>query len=363
MFNMREFIGSMVNLFFYCSVVSALLSFTANLSAHEINSPAIDHDARPFSFAVIGDGPYGDEKEAAFDRVINAINRDHEVKFAIHVGDIKSGGTKCTDERLQRRFNQLQQITTALIYTPGDNEWTDCHRANNGRRNPLERLAFLRQLFFPNPGLSTGQNPRPVLSQSTVAGYEQFVENALLMTGRIVVSTIHIVGSNNNLNPWSGIDASDSVTNPRQDRLNEFSQRNAASLSWLEKTFELATSRSAAGILIAIHADPNFQLPFDDPGRAGFNDFLSKLFELSLEFDRPVALVHGDSHVFRIDRPRLVPWYANADAANSGDNVQIPKLTRMEVFGDSELHWVKVIVDPRSSEVFNFVPQLVADNL
>ena len=36
-----------------------------------------------------------------------------------------------------------------MIYVPGDNEWTDCHRANNGGYDPLERLAFLRAMFYP----------------------------------------------------------------------------------------------------------------------------------------------------------------------------------------------------------------------
>ncbi len=337
--------------------------FAANVFAEKAASSGIDRNVNPVAFAVIGDGPYGDDKEGAFDRIIEDINNDHEVKFVVHVGDIKSGGTECTDERLQRRFNQLQQITTVLIYTPGDNEWTDCHRASNGGWNPLERLAYLRQLFFPNPGMTTGQKPRQVLTQSAISGYETFVENTMFMTGRVAVSAIHVVGSNNNLRPWSGIDPADSFDNPRKDRIHEFTTRNAASIAWLEKTFDMAIEERVAGIFIAIHADPNFELPFDDINRAGFNPFLEKLFALSLTFDGPVVLSHGDSHVYRVDRPRFVPWYANADATGPNDNHQVPKLTRMEVFGDSELHWVKVLVDPRSKAVFNFAPQLVPGNL
>ncbi len=359
MYTTHKIFGHLSGRLIYIATAFVLFSYTAMLFADSQNNPTIDHNANSISFAVIGDGPYGDEREPAFDRLIDAINKDHAVEFVIHLGDIKSGGTECTDERLQRRFDQLQQIATALVYTPGDNEWTDCHRANNGGWHPLERLAFIRQLFFPNPGTTTGQRPRAVLTQSAIPGFEQFVENTLFMSGRVVVSTVHVVGSNNNLRPWSGIDSSDSISNPRQDRLNEFNSRNAASLAWLEKIFDTATTQNAAGIFIAIHADPNFQLPADDIDRTGFNPFLEKLFSLSLEYDRPVVLSHGDSHIFRVDRPRLVPWYANADAAGPDENPQIPKLTRMAVFGDSELHWVKVTADPRTQETFNFAPQLV----
>ncbi len=90
------------------------------------------HAGQAMSFAIIGDGPYGDDKEIAYDRMIEQINADNTVQFVIHVGYIKSGGTECTDERLTRRFEQLQQIRTTVVYTPGDNEWTDCHRASNG---------------------------------------------------------------------------------------------------------------------------------------------------------------------------------------------------------------------------------------
>ena len=204
------------------------------------------HYGKQVAFAVIGDGPYGDDKEAAFDNLIRDINRDRSVKFVLHVGDIKSGGAECSDARLQRRFEQLQKIRSAVIYTPGDNEWTDCHRQSNGGWNPLERLDFLRTLFYPNPNWSTGQQPRRLLTQSRFKGYEKFVENTLFMAGPVAVSSIHVVGSNNNLRPWSGIDPTDSFENPRADRLAEFVQRNAASLHWLEKTFKYAKRRNAA---------------------------------------------------------------------------------------------------------------------
>jgi calcineurin-like phosphoesterase family protein len=350
----RNIIGAIVALF-----VVFIITFTSQISASNNKHHYID----PISFAVIGDGPYGDDKEEAYDRMITSINNDHEVSFVIHVGDIKSGGAECTNERLQRRFEQLQQIQTALIYTPGDNEWTDCHRESNGGWHPLERLSLIRQLFFPNPGMTTGQNPRSVRTQANIPDFEKYVENSLLVKGHVVISTIHVVGSNNNLRPWSGIDPADSFDNPRKDRINEFNERNAASLNWLEHTFQLAHEQNTKGIFIAIHADPNFDLPSEDIDRTGFNPFLEKLFALTQEYNRPVVLSHGDSHVFRVDRPRFVPWYSNPDATNAEDNLQIPKLTRLEVFGDSEVHWVKVRVNPYSPEVFSFTPQLVPGNL
>lgn len=344
--------------FFVVSNISCTSQILTNSSKHE-SGQAID----PFTFAVIGDGPYGDHKEEAYDRMIEAINNDHDVRFVIHVGDIKSGSAECNNERLQRRFEQLQQIKTALIYTPGDNEWADCHRESSGSWHPLERLSFVRQLFFPNPGMTTGQNPRSVRTQANNPAFAKYVENSLFLENDVMISTIHVVGSNNNLVPWSGIDPADRLDSPRIDRINEFNERNDASLNWLEHIFQLAHEKNTKGIFIAIHADPNFDLPSDDNDRAGFNLFLEKLFTLTRNYNRPVVLSHGDSHIFRIDRPRFVPWYSNPDAINAEDNLQIPKLTRLGVFGDSEVHWVKVHIDPNSPEVFSFIPQLVPGNL
>ena len=49
--------------------------------------------------AVIGDVPYGEEQEAAFGTLIAAVNSDPKVRDVVHVGDIKSGSTVCTDAR------------------------------------------------------------------------------------------------------------------------------------------------------------------------------------------------------------------------------------------------------------------------
>ena len=43
------------------------------------------------------------------------------------------------------------------MFTPGDNDWTDCDRPSNGGFNSLERLDHERQLFFSTPN-SLGQH-------------------------------------------------------------------------------------------------------------------------------------------------------------------------------------------------------------
>jgi hypothetical protein len=85
--------------------------------------------------------------------------------------------------------------------------------------------------------------------------------------------------------------------------------------------------------------------------------FLSALRTDTIAFQKPVVLVYGDSHYFRIDKP-LVDTQGR----------RLENFTRLETFGDNainglnDVHWVKVLVDPSSRDVFAFQPQIVPAN-
>src|SRR5207342_425963 len=118
-----------------------------------------------FSFAAIGDVPYEPVANGRqvypvpqYEHVIAHINSDPSIEFTIHIGDIKAGNTLCEDAVYFANFAYFNTFVNPVIFTPGDNEWTDCHRANNGGMNPLDRLALIRGLFF-SDNKSLGQNP------------------------------------------------------------------------------------------------------------------------------------------------------------------------------------------------------------
>ncbi len=89
----------------------------------------------------------------------------------------------------------------------------------------------------------------------------------------------------------------------------------------------------------------------------GFQEFLLPLREEVIAFRKPVAYVHGDSHYFRVDKPFL-------DAQGR----RLENFTRVETFGNSaatgnnDVQWLKVLVTPRSREVFAYEPQIVPAN-
>ena len=72
-----------------------------------------------------------------------------------------------------------------------------------------------------------------------------------------------------------------------------------------------------------------------------------------LRFPRPVLLVHGDSHIFRIDKPLL--------SSNTGRIIE--NFTRVETFGTPDVHWVRVIADLNDPNIFTFRPEIVEKNV
>ena len=128
-------------------------------------SPPLAQAQQPFRFIALGDMPYEvtDAVFGPYNSLIKVINRKAPA-FTVHLGDLKGGSTPCSDRALLEQLAFLNSIEGPVLYTPGDNEWTDCHRAKAGGHDPLERLAFIRKTFFANAARSLGRHPMAVES-------------------------------------------------------------------------------------------------------------------------------------------------------------------------------------------------------
>lgn len=291
----------------------------------------------PFTFALIGDTPYNvaiGSDSAPFAAMQSAINNDPSLRFVLHAGDIKSGSESCSDAMFADRLARLQQFRAPLIYTPGDNEWTDCHRANNGGFAPLERLAKLRAMFFAEPGLTLGQRAVSLTHQNT----QGLPENLRWVHHGVVFASLHVVGSQNGLAPFAMRSAADDA---------EVATRSAATLQWMHAAFDLAEQTDAPGVFLLMQANPGLEFILDGVDRTGFETLLAQLEQRVIAFGKPVVLAHGDSHYFRIDTPRLAqqPFLAN--------------FTRVETYGAANVHWIRVTVDPKDPQVFGFRAEIV----
>ncbi len=288
-----------------------------------------------FEFALIGDLPYNDTQVQQFGNLIDNIDRSNAV-FVVHDGDLKSGGSLCSDEMFLNRRELFNRFQTPFIFVPGDNDWTDCHRESNGPFDPIERLAKIRELFA-SGNQSLGQQTLTLERQS-----EDFPENVRWVYGNVMFVGLHIVGSNNNLGRTPQMDV-------------EYQRRNAANLAWLREAFDVAERDDNFGVMIFIQANPNFERSPEE--RTGFNDFIAQLEEEAPAFQKPVVLVHGDSHYFRIDKP-IPTWLPDEDKPH-----RLANFTRVETFGDPDVHWLRAIANPNDPNLFEFVQQIIPENV
>jgi hypothetical protein len=301
----------------------ALLALTAACRAAQAQS----QERLAFSFAALGDTPYFAFEEVRLEKVIEQINTE-DLAFVIHIGDIKSGRDRCDDKIYAKRKRLFDAFRHPFVLIPGDNDWTDCHRQAGGGYDPVERLRHFRDVFYlQNP-------PLGIERQSVDPAFADYRENMRWTMGRVLFVTLHVVGSNNNFGRTAEADA-------------EYRNRSIADTYWLRESFALAREHDLPGLVLAIHADPRFELSPSAHARTGFSDFVRCLSEETARFGNPVLLIHGDGHVYRLDHP----------LRGTVSGMPVVNLTRLEVFGSPTVGWVKVTADLGSARLFDIKPQ------
>ena len=293
--------------------------------------------AETFTFVALGDNPYGKPEvvNPSFEALIETINA-RAPSFVLHIGDFKSGSTPCDDTMMQTQLGYMNSFAAATIYTPDDNEWTDCHREKAGRFDPLERLAYLRANFFKDTAMSLGKVPVAEEVQSVLMAdkFGKFSENRRFVKAGVMVMTAHVVGSNNNFE----------VRNI--GAVTEFIERDAANVAWVEASFDAAIKGNAKAVVLGFQADM-FEFDFNAFGdetflrHSGFGNFAGALVKKAAEFGKPVLIVYGDSHQFKVTRP----------FPTTGANI-----LALEVYGETDMNAVEVTVKPDDAAVFSFTP-------
>jgi hypothetical protein len=290
--------------------------------------------AERFTFAAFGDMPYCDDRDpegcrgevARVEALVGAINAARPA-FSVFLGDTKAASERCTDAVVLDRTNGwFRRVDGPLVYTPGDNEWTDCWQERAGRFDPLERLARLRERFFTGPQ-SLGGAPMPLVRQADAdAEHRLYVENARWERGGVAFATVHVPGSDNN-RPRGG----DGALPP--GAASEYPARDRANVAWIAETFDAAERDGRAAVVFALQADLYY---VDRCGRGavqGHKATREALAAGARRFGKPVLLLHGDSHFPLEDRP--VP--------------EAPNLLRVMVPGERDVRAVLVSVDPASA--------------
>jgi hypothetical protein len=320
-------------------------------------------DDDSYEIGLWGDLPYSLQQATVGVPNLIADMNAHRLKFTAHDGDLKAGSNSfCDDGLYGQALAYLNSLEAPAMFTPGDNDWTDCDRPSNGGFNSRERLDRERQVFFSTP-FSFGQRRirQEVQTEALclgVNGMVPCVENRRWSVGRVTYATLNIAGSCNNL----------CDTNPDAA---EHAARNAANIRWLKETFAAAKERRSVAVMLITQANPGWDL--SDPTRAplrdpktlaqtdgqpdGYATFLSALRDEVIAFRKPVAYVHGDSHYMRVDQPFL-----------DSQGRRLENFTRVETFGDNQgngnndVRWLKVTVNPKSRDVFSYQAVTVPAN-
>ncbi|MGH8264335.1 MAG: metallophosphoesterase [Steroidobacteraceae bacterium] len=323
---------------------------------------------RPLTLAVFGDWPYSQYLLDNAHLLVDSVNSDRDVDLVVHVGDLHSGSMPCTSAGIlppiatsspgwnQAVFYQFQQFREPVVYTPGDNEWADCHKSKQFSSGaPLKELSSVRSLFFSQPGRTLGRQVKQVSSQTdyfdpAFPADSQFVENLMWMDSRVVFATMNIPGgSNDDASPWSGTFADPAA------QAQEATDRRAANLRWLQTAFDQARSALARAVVLIVQADmwdPE-ALAAGGAGLGNYTPFVAKLADLSLQFRRPVLLLNGDTHLYHADQPLADPASATGVIHHTP---AVPNLTRIVVQGSTNNpgEWLRLRIDPRTSQVFSW---------
>lgn len=310
------------------------LAFPLAIAALAACSTPATTNTAPFNIAIVGDMPYGksptDTRQLeAHPRLLSALNDSPEVALIAHVGDTHSGKQYCT-ERYNRTIQTLwHAVRKPLVYTPGDNEWMDCHKAKEGggsynkatgqidyivgsdgqpvdyaKGHPLANLDLVRALFFATPGQTLGA-PMAVHSQGLEhhpahPADKAFVENVWWEQSGVLFVTVNIPGgSNNGTDPWY---AAPEMSTEQKD---EVAVRTAAILRWLDTAFGRASSAGDVAMVILTQADlwDVDEAPSGLAHVSGYRPYVDKLAEGARTYGLPVLLVVGDSHSYRSDNP------------------------------------------------------------
>jgi len=297
-----------------------------------------DVEPGSFAFAVLGDAPYFDWETVQFELVLDELDA-HDLSSIIHVGDIF--WQPCTDALYIRSLDWFNALRHAVVYTPGDNEWTDCWETGAGAFEPLGRLDRIREIFFAEPAQSLGGTLLPLVSQAGVDnGVSEFPENVRWSQNDVTFATVHLVGSWNALNIYPG------RTEAHDDAAR---RRTQAAAAWVRETFSEANASDARAVVLGFHANPSFAAPVEDGYRSTYEPFIEALEEEVERFEKPVLVVHGDNPEFIVDHPLI--------RRTTGEILE--NLTRLQVPGSPDIGYVRVSVTPGENPTFEFNERVI----
>jgi len=342
--------------------VAAGLALSAAVAA---NTPANAAASYRFSIALIGDMPYDAKGQNQTPAVISDINASN-AKIVLFDGDTMSGkGDKCEDAAYARiKTDFFDKFAKPIFYSVGDNEWVDCDRAVKGGFDPNNRLALVRSTYFQKADGSYINLGTPA-SRIGVTHDAKYPEMQMFTYNGITFIIPNVPGSANN----------SAVATPTFKTYNdkatdgddvEYKARDAANVAWINKGFEKAKADGSVGVIVVVQANMDWEgyardaAAPNNENTAAFAAVKQALLTNTIKFGKPVLLQNGDEHWYQVDMP-MNETAGKLVEKDKGSLVE--NFTRVQTFGSGFNHWVELVVDPHSKNLWNFKTHIIASNL
>jgi hypothetical protein len=335
-------------------------------SSIAVRTEANAAQAFKYSIALIGDMPYDAKGQTQVPNLIADINSTDAINFTLFGGDTMSGkGDKCEDAAYTRiKTDFFDKFKKPIFYTIGDNEWVDCDRAVKGAFDPLNRLALVRSTYFQKADgsyISLGG----VSSRINVVHDATYPELQMFSYKGITYIIPHVPGSANN----------SAVATPAFKTYNdkatdgddvEYKARDAANIAWINKGFAQATADGSAGVIVLLQANMDWEGYLRDlttpnnENTAAYTATKQALLTNTIKFGKPVLLQNGDEHWYQLDMP-MNETAGKLVEKDKGSLVE--NFTRVQTFGSGFNHWVELVIDPRSANLWSFKVHIIKANV
>jgi hypothetical protein len=202
--------------------------------------------------------------------------------------------------------------------------------------------------------MTLGINAQHVTSQAQVdPPNAAYVENVMWSQSHVVFASVNITGSNNDTAPWTstpplpGELPANAGLFPTQAQ--EQVTRAQATSAWLLATFRRARDEGAKAVVLLFQADMwDGTLATRSTTIDAYDALVIQIGNLAANYGRPVLLIEGDSHVFRVDQPfisssPLFVLHPNTPVA--------PNVTRLVVNGSSSrTEYVRLTINPKAKK-------------
>jgi hypothetical protein len=244
----------------------------------------------PVVFYAMGDVPYIPEEDKLLPRQIAEIPDD--AQFLVHLGDIKDGATPCDETIYQKVASMLAKSKVPTFIIPGDNEWNDCQKPDQGWKYWQKHFRRFDQRWKHDFQLSRSK---------------KHDENFVFVHRQVLFVGLNLVGGR--------------VHDPQ-----EWKSRHRDNLDWTTDAIKQHGKQVHAMVILA-HANP----------QPSHDDFFKPLVTAAQQFAKPILYLHGDGHRWIKDQP----WEAK-------------NILRVQVDQGGKAPPLKITIHKNPAETFQF---------